>query len=478
MRSLGANFKCNKPFFQNPFIGNIKVYVIMDPSHMLKLARNCLASKKILLDVEGNEIKWKYIEDLDQLQRTTKINLVNKLTKTHVEWADNKMSVRLAAQTLSESVASSIDFLNNVERCPEFQGSEATTKYIRTINCIFDIMNTKINHTNDKFKRPISEDTIYEFEEYFETARRYLKDLNISQNDRVVSVLKTWSFTPFFGFLHNMTSLIGIYNDYLKGSGRNEFYTYAVSQDHLETYFGCVRRMNGCNDNPTAQQFQAAYRKLLVHNEVTCSINSNCENDITKILRVSSRKINDFSLEREINEPDINFQPIEDIAGEKNSIEIHSMAYSASIVEERVTTKIRQKKKKGCRKCQHIFVENEMQSDSFITFTAKSNKNINPPCVSTVELLCKVDALLKNNETAELSFESTMIYMLKNIDISGLYPQSNFDEEHNHKQDFIKLILKVYFDLKSTQNAKVITRQNHGRMLRHMRLKDTHRSGQ
>lgn len=47
--------------------------------------------------------------------------------------------------------------------------------------------------------------------------------------------------------------------------------------------------IQGFNDNPTAQQFEAAYRKLMVHNEVVCSKNSNCIDTGTKILTVSSR---------------------------------------------------------------------------------------------------------------------------------------------------------------------------------------------
>ena len=41
--------------------------------------------------------------------------------------------------------------------------------------------------------------------------------------------------------------------------------TYKFSQDHLELFFGKVRRLGGCNNNPTARQFVSAYRKLVVH---------------------------------------------------------------------------------------------------------------------------------------------------------------------------------------------------------------------
>ena len=39
--------------------------------------------------------------------------------------------------------------------------------------------------------------------------------------------------------------------------------TYKLSQDHLELFFSAVRAAGGFNNNPTAQQFMAAYKRLL-----------------------------------------------------------------------------------------------------------------------------------------------------------------------------------------------------------------------
>ena len=44
------------------------VFIILDPSHMLKLARNALAHLQTIVDGEGNIIKWHYIEELQKLQ--------------------------------------------------------------------------------------------------------------------------------------------------------------------------------------------------------------------------------------------------------------------------------------------------------------------------------------------------------------------------------------------------------------------------
>lgn len=76
---------------------------------MIKLIRNCLGDKKILHDKFNRPIEWKFIE---RLYRSKKGDLTsNKLTKKHIDWEPNKMNVALATQTISNSVAESIEKL-------------------------------------------------------------------------------------------------------------------------------------------------------------------------------------------------------------------------------------------------------------------------------------------------------------------------------------------------------------------------------
>lgn len=181
---------------------------------------------------------------LVSLQTAENINFGNKVRKYHVEYESNKMNVRLAAETLSDSTAASIEYLNTVKKIENFHNIESNVEYFRFNNNIFDIMNTKRSHCNDKYKQPISDKTINQTQTYFEYAKQYIKGLQIIENTRMKPILKSNSFTPFFGFYHNMISFMGIYHDYVEPT-INEFYTFDVSQDHLESFFGCIRRMGG-----------------------------------------------------------------------------------------------------------------------------------------------------------------------------------------------------------------------------------------
>jgi len=47
-------------------------------------------------------------------------------------------------------------------------------------------------------------------------------------------------------------------------------------QDHLEFFFGSIRSLGGCNNNPTVRQFKSAFKKILIRSEVRDSALGNC----------------------------------------------------------------------------------------------------------------------------------------------------------------------------------------------------------
>jgi hypothetical protein len=77
---------------------------------MLKLAQNALAEYQQFKC--GDEIiDWNYINLLHVYQEKLGLKFANKLSKTHVQYQNNRMKVKLAAQTLSSSVADALQLL-------------------------------------------------------------------------------------------------------------------------------------------------------------------------------------------------------------------------------------------------------------------------------------------------------------------------------------------------------------------------------
>lgn len=234
-RELGANFLKNQPYFENPHSDSI-IFLFPDACHSLKTSRNRLGDKEVFYDGENNKIEWRYIEELEKYQRENHINLGNKITKAHIQWRKKRMSVRIAAETLSNSVADAIEFLqkNNVEI---FQGSEATVKFIRRFNNIFDILNSK--NVNDAicFKKPISPETKEEYFKYFEESIEYIKQLKLSPIGK--SILKTKSKIAFSSFIISMKNFRSFYEIYVESGILINVPTFHFSQDHLELLFSC-----------------------------------------------------------------------------------------------------------------------------------------------------------------------------------------------------------------------------------------------
>lgn len=148
------SFDDYKTHFSHPS-SKLTVYVIFDPCHMLKLARNVLAEKQTLVSSLG-KISWDYLKALKNLQDELEFKFANKLGGGHIKYKNNVMNVSLAAQTLSSGTADALEFLINVKDSTFF-GAEATVKFIRVIDRIFDVLNSR-NPFGKGFKSPLSVD--------------------------------------------------------------------------------------------------------------------------------------------------------------------------------------------------------------------------------------------------------------------------------------------------------------------------------
>ena len=113
-----------------------------------------------------------------------------------------------------------------------------------------------------------------------------------------------WQYTDLFIFrfvsLLCLRSTLHIFQSLVEAPHAPLQYllTYKLSQDHLELFFGAVRSSGGFNNNPTAQQFTAAYKCLLMRTSIE-GTNGNCQKrDPIEILHVigNTCSINDQDL--------------------------------------------------------------------------------------------------------------------------------------------------------------------------------------
>lgn len=488
--ALGANLDHLSPTFQ-PFVclSEQKIYVIKDPPHIHKLVRNTLASKKIIFDRDGKEIKWSYIEQLVEYGKSRDFNLMHKLNQKHIQWFRNKMKVDLAVQTLSESTAGSLECLMNKGE-NGFRSAAATIRFNRIFDKLFDVLNTKYDnqHEENIYKRALGPANRIEIFALLEEAIDYIEGLQIIEKtdcNKKLSILQSKSKTGFSGYISNMRVLKSIYQEYVAEKQLlTNIKMYRLNQDPLEIFFGRCRALNGRNDNPTVEQFYAAFRKLIVFDTLLCSKYSNCsENDIPNqpignILYVTSKSSTKSSTEDDNVSPaeiETLLQKIAEVEAMENNCLMDSLQdYTIAFVAGQIESRIQDNDRMYCQYCKNIFKENLVMQNVYIGSKLKKK-----PCKSTFEI-CKIaDKFLKLRLLSD-SIDFTLIYagISSYLDLSNLYPETDFSHDFDHKLFFVKTIVNVYVQIRGTSLAKSITFNTHQSSIRTKMRKLVHFSGQ
>lgn len=474
---LGASFNDDdfRPYFQNP-IDKSTIYIILDPSHMEKLARNCLAEKETIFNGSNLPIEWKYFVELENFRENNNLSHLHKLTKQHIQWMRAKMNVRIAVETLSHSVASTMQLLkeNGVK---EFLDSGPTSDFAIFCDDVFDISNSKSIDAKNEFKSALNIGNKEKIFAYFAKAIDYFKALKLQKNGK--TILKTKRKTFARGFIINMKNFMSIYEELVGGKILSFLPTFRFSQDFLESLFGRIRQLCGCNDNPTAEQFISAFRKIQVNNEIKSSAFSNCKDQLS-ILFISSRRptLNVISetqhatenvdvVEEETTQM---LQQIDENAHLTDGLEDHSVAYVAGVIEKKILSS-----RFDCGLCFNVLKENGKICDSMILHS----KNTQLPCRSTY-LICKVAnqcfKIFKRSIT--FSYSQLINAILRRIDENHMFTDSNFDGHATHKHDFIKYIAEEFIRVQATYVAKKITLSEQQILLRKKLVKILHFKGQ
>ena len=111
---------------------------------------------------------------------------------------------------------------------------------------------------------------------FLSDAKSYITSLKESKGGK--SMFESNRKTGFLGFCVCIDSILTMYNNLVDSPqfGLEFLCLFKVSQDHLELFFAKIRRLGGCNNNPSARHFIAAYRKLVVHSDLQDVLRGNC----------------------------------------------------------------------------------------------------------------------------------------------------------------------------------------------------------
>lgn len=403
LKLLGCELP-EKPFFKLPSIEH-NICVTLDTCHMVKLCRNTLAEKESI-ESEDGLVKFKYIESLNRLQKSEGYKLANKLSDKHINFGNKKMDVSVAAQTISSGVADALEFLSKTSN-PDFAGCEATVKFIRLIDRLFDLLNSR-DPWGKHFKQPIKLTNKKFNAKFLFEAYEYLSKLKVEG----ISLLKHARKTFVLGFMTNIKSNLILQERLLKTYGFKYILTYKFSQDHLELFFSCIRSMGGHNDNPNVRQFQWAMRKLMFRNSVQASGSSNCKNfePCVQEAAISFAEAKNLALgssreeEDQINEE--NLIDIRNLCSEITYYQENVIYYISGFIVKRILEKVQ------CEACfQLVTKQDNTKPEKYMDFVSNVNMGkLLYPSQDIFKIVCFYHSALKHNTISLSTNKGKSIY--------------------------------------------------------------------
>lgn len=484
-----------RPHITDPIDGH-KIYIFFDAPHMMKLIRNCFGTYKTLYNNNDSKIEWRFIEQLVELREECDI-VTNKLTKKHILFGQNIMNVSLAAQTLSESVAKSIEkFAIYPKTKSMFEGSFDTAGFTRRMNNLFDVFNSNADYKGAIFKSPINSVTKETIFSFLDVTSEYIRGLK--QIPAGKSIIYSKRRTGFLGFLVNIHNIKEMYTEFVESGKMDCIRTETLNQDPLESFFGRIRTCClGSNDNPTDEQFLSGYRKTLVSTELTSSVFSNCVDKLSILHVPSSNKPKTFarpiivmvdrdetSDKRSISSNESSIQDVSKLLSSKMVPEENNtfsfdgseltVCYIANVIEMKVKTQTRT----NCPSCIQI-VSNLFEENVESSIMHSPNKNDRIPCDSTVKI-CEISNTFLRREAFRITFNySHLVLSIENeLEMDSLYGESDFSHNLNHKNELVRYIIGEFVRERATHIAREITLNEQKKIIRRNNLKSIHFAGQ
>jgi hypothetical protein len=313
---------------------------------------------------------------------------------------------------------------------PRFQSVDATVTFIRTIDHLFDILNSRVPVASG-YKKPISRGNFHRTVSTLQDMDTFLHQLRI----RGTKIIGSNKGTGFIGFSLCIHSLIDLSHELLFEQPNPLRYvlTYKFSQDHLELLFNAIRGSLGWNNNPSAKQLEYVMRRLHARVGINGDSSGNCVN---------------FSVESEDLKPN---DVIEETEPVNSAFVINIVCYIAGFVVRKLL------KHDDCFECRAALVcdpqDSDFQSDDRHFLRLKNNGGLVLPSKDVVHILQRCESLFRSlnlmNRKPERLF--LKIYSLLGDSVFS----STHMTENNHRYRIVRSIVFVYCAIRSHHVARM-----------------------
>ena len=225
-----------------------KVYVLYDPPHLVKNVRNNL--KKHGFNVDGNMVQWKHIQDFYRADSRLPIRMAPKLTYKHIELPPfAPLSVKLATQVLSHSVAAGITTMVSLGALPE--DAQHTAVFVERMDRMFNAFNSQTLTSSAPMRHGLSDSS--QHVPFLVECNEWLSKV-ASLGSRKLPCISGWRMA--------INCVLQLWSELRDEHHFKFLLTNRLNQDCLENVFSVIRGKGGQRDNPDPLQFRTASRQV------------------------------------------------------------------------------------------------------------------------------------------------------------------------------------------------------------------------
>ena len=257
----------DKPYFE---LDNEKVYVMYDPSHLVKNVRNNFKKHGFALD--GKDILWIHVRDFYNADSSKPITMAPKLKKTHLDLPPfSPLRVKLATQVLSHSVASGMAMMAQWNIITD--EASHTADFIENMDQLFNCFNSMTIGSTAKMRHAITSSSGHV--SFLNEKLLWIRRVK-SKGKRSLPCLAGWELS--------INALLMLWDTLHSQHNVKFLLTNRLNQDCVENLFSVIRAKGAQRDNPDAAQFRAAFRQVMVDTVMVPSKFSNCEEDVDSFI--------------------------------------------------------------------------------------------------------------------------------------------------------------------------------------------------
>ncbi|XP_069341666.1 DNA transposase THAP9 [Eulemur rufifrons] len=250
----GDGMKCT---FQHPSSSGQQIAYFFDSCHLLRLVRNAFQNFQSIRFISGTA-HWQHVVELAALGEQ-ELSKMERVPRKLANLKHHVLKTNRAAQLFSEGAARALEYLLSLG-LPRFQNCIGTVHFLRLMNNLFDIFNSRNRHAKG-LKGPLLPETYGRINQVLIEAKTIFATLSDASSNQI---LKGKQKLGFLGFLLNAESLKWLYQNYVSPKVMPLPYllTYKFSQDPLELFLKMLGQAAVTGPSPTCVAFQRAYHRL------------------------------------------------------------------------------------------------------------------------------------------------------------------------------------------------------------------------